>query len=87
MNVEAKKYQKELDLEIVLKGLQEEELTDEEYLEEVRKIVKCNEEVDTEEVIGEKEVIVSNVDKDAVKYSLQLLHMLQRLKFREIKQE
>ena len=45
-----KKYQKELDLEIALKGLQEEDLTDEEYLEEV---------------IGEKEIIVSNVDKDA----------------------
>ena len=33
--------------------------------EEVEKIVKCNEEVDTEEVIGEKEIIVSDVDKDA----------------------
>ena len=62
---EVKKYQKELDLEIALKGLQEEDLTDEEYLEEVQRIVKCNEEVDTDEVIGEKEVIVSNVDKDA----------------------
>ena len=65
VKIEAKKYQKELDLEIALKGLQEEDLTDEEYLEEVQKIVKCNEEVDTEEVIGEKEIIVSNVDKDA----------------------
>lgn len=65
MNVEAKKYQKELDLEIALKGLQEEDLTDEEYLEEVQRIVKCNEEVESNEVIGEKEVIVSNTDKDA----------------------
>ena len=65
IKIEAKKYQKELDLEIALKGLQDEDLTDEEYLEEVQKIVRCNEEVDTEEVIGEKEIIVSNVDKDA----------------------
>ena len=62
---EVKKYQKELDLEIALKGLQDEDLTDKEYLEEVQRIVKCNEEVDTDEVIGEKEIIVSNVDKDA----------------------
>lgn len=47
VKIEAKKYQKELDLEITLKGLQEEDLTDEEYLEEVQRIVKCNEEVDT----------------------------------------
>ena len=65
VKIEAKRYQKELDLEIALKGLQEENLTDEEYLDEVQKIIKCNEEVDTEEVIGEKEVIVSDVDKDA----------------------
>ena len=65
VKIEAKKYQKELDLEITLKGLQEEYLTEEEYLEEVQRIVKCNEEVDTEEVIGEKEIIVSDVDKDA----------------------
>ena len=65
VKIEAKKYQKELDLEIALKGLQDEVLTDEEYLEEVQKIVKCNEEVETEEVIGEKEIIVSDVDKDA----------------------
>ena len=65
VKIEAKKYQKELDLEITLKGLQEEYLTDEEYLEEVQRIIKCNEEVDTEEVIGEKEIIVSDVDKDA----------------------
>ena len=58
--IEVKKYQKELDLEIALKGLQDEDLTDEEYLEEVQMIVKCNEKVDTEEVIGDKEVIVSN---------------------------
>ena len=65
VKIEAKKYQKELDLEIALKGLQEEDLTDEEYLEEVQRIVKCNEEVSTEEVVGEKEIIVSDVDKDA----------------------
>ena len=65
IKIEAKKYQKELDLEIALKGLHEENLTEEEYLEEVERIVKCNEEVDTEEVIGEKEVIVRDVDKDA----------------------
>lgn len=65
VKIEAKKYQKELDLEIALKGLQDEDLTDEEYLEEVERIVKCNEEVNTEEVIGEKEVIVSDVDKDS----------------------
>ena len=65
VKVEAKKYQKELDLEITLKGFKEEELTEEEYLEEIEKIIKCNEEVDTEEVIGEKEQIVSDVDKDA----------------------
>ena len=65
VKVEAKRYQKELDLEIALKGLHEEDLTEEEYLEEVNKIIKCNEEVDTEEVIGEKEIIVSDIDKDA----------------------
>ena len=65
VKVEAKKYQKELELEIALKGLKEEDFTDEEFLEEVEKIIKCNEEVNTEEVIGEKEIIVSDVDKDA----------------------
>ncbi|MBP3456508.1 MAG: IS1182 family transposase [Bacilli bacterium] len=65
VKIEAKKYQKELDLEIALKGLQDEDLTAEEYLEEVQRIVKCNEEVDTEEVIGEKEIIVSDADHDA----------------------
>ena len=60
-----KKYQKELDLEIALKNLHEQDLTEEEYLEEVGRIIKCNEEVDTNEVIGEKEIIVSNIDKDA----------------------
>ena len=65
VKIEAKKYQKELDLEIALKGLHEETLSEEEYFEEVEKIIKCNEEVDTEEVIGEKEIIVSDVDKDA----------------------
>lgn len=42
VKIEAKKYQKELDLEIALKGLQEEDLTKDEYLEEVEKIIKCN---------------------------------------------
>jgi len=65
VKTEIKKYQKELDLEIALKSLQEEDLTDEEYLEEVQKIIKCNEEVETDEVIGEKEIIVSDVDIDA----------------------
>ena len=65
VKIEAKKYQKELDLEIALKELQDEDLTDEEYLEEVQRIIKCNEEVNTDEVIGEKEIIVSNTDKDA----------------------
>ena len=65
VSIEAKKYQKELDLEMALIKLQEEDLTDEEYLEEVQKIVKCNEEVETTEVIGEKEVIKSDVDPDA----------------------
>lgn len=63
--IEAKKYQRDLDLEIVLKQLQEEELSEEEYLEEVREIIKCNEEAESEEVIGEKEIIVSNTDEDA----------------------
>ena len=62
---EAKKYQKDLELEIALKGLQEEDLSDEEYIEEVQRIIKCNEEVNTEEVVCEKEVIVSDTDKDA----------------------
>lgn len=65
IKIEAKKYQKELDLEIALKGLVDEDLTEEEYFEEVEKIIKCNEEVDTDEVIGEKEIIISDVDKDA----------------------
>ena len=65
VKVEAKRYQKELDLEIALKGLHEEELSEEEYFEEVEKIINCNEEVNTEEVIGEKEIIVSDIDKDS----------------------
>jgi len=65
VKIEAKKYQKELDLEIALKGLHDEDLSEEEYFEEVEKIIKCNEEVSTEEVVGEKEVIVSDTDKDA----------------------
>ena len=62
---EAKKYQKDLELEIALKGLQDEDLSDDEYLEEVQRIIKCNEEVNTEEVVCEKEVIVSDTDSDA----------------------
>lgn len=65
VKIEAKKYQKELELEIALKGLQDEDLTAEEYLEEVEKIIKCNEEVESCEVLGEKEVIISDTDKDA----------------------
>ena len=75
IKIEAKKYQKELDLEIALKNLHDEDLTEEEYFEEVERIIKCNEEVeriikcneevDTDEVIGEKEIIVSDIDKDA----------------------
>ena len=65
IKIEAKKYQKELDLEIALKGLHDADLTEEEYLEEVERIVKCNEEVNIEEVIGEKEIIVSDTDSDA----------------------
>ena len=65
IKIEAKKYQKELDLEIALKGLHDENLSEEEYFEEVEKIIKCNEEVYTDEVIGEKEIIVSDIDKDA----------------------
>lgn len=65
VKIEAKKYQKDLDLEIALIKLQDNELSEEEYLEEVKKIIKCNEEIETKEIIGEKEVIVSNTDKDA----------------------
>ena len=65
VKIEAKKYQKELDLEIALKGLHDKDLSEEEYFEEVEKIIKCNEEVSTEEVIGEKEIIVSDVDRDS----------------------
>jgi len=65
IKMEVKKYQKELDLEIALKGLHEEDLTEEEYFEEVERIIKCNEEIDTEKVLGEKEVIVSDTEKDA----------------------
>ena len=62
---EAKRYQKELETEIAIKGLYEEELSEEEFIEEVRQIIKCNEEVNEEEVLGEKEIIVSDTDKDA----------------------
>ena len=65
VKIQAKKYQKELELEIALKGLQDEDLNEQEYLEEVEKIIKCNQEVESNEVLGEKEIIVSNTDKDA----------------------
>lgn len=65
INVEVKKYQKELDLEMALIKLHDEELNEEEYFEEVQRIIKCNEEVQTNEVIGQKEIIVSDTDKDA----------------------
>ncbi len=65
VNIEAKKYQKELDLEMALIELHNEDLSEEEYLEEVQRIVKCNEEVKENEVIGEKEIIVSDTDCDA----------------------
>ena len=65
VKIEAKRYQKELETEIAIKGLYEEELSEEEFIEEVREIIKCNEEVETEEVIGEKQIIVSDTDKDA----------------------
>ena len=59
---EAKKYQKELELEIAIKGLHDKDLTEEKYFKEGERIVKCNVEVNTEEVIGEKEIIVSNTN-------------------------
>ena len=65
LKIEAKKYQKELETEIAIKGLYEKELSEEDFLEEVREIIRCNEEVVEEEVIGEKEVIVSDTDKDS----------------------
>ena len=65
VKIEVKKYQKELELEIALKGLHDEDLTEEEYFQEVERIVKCNEEVNTEEVIGEKQIIVSDTDPDS----------------------
>ena len=65
VKIEAKKYQKELDLEIALRELHEDNLTDEEFMEEINKIINCNEEVKTEEILGEKEIIVSDTDKDA----------------------
>ena len=39
VDIEIKKYQKELDLEIALKGLHDEDLSEEEYFEEVEKIL------------------------------------------------
>ena len=65
IDIEIKKYQKELDLEIALKGLHDEDLSEEEYFKEVENIIKCNGEVNTDEVTGEKEIIVSDTDKDA----------------------
>ena len=65
MKIEVKKYQRDLDMEIAIRQLDSEDLTEEEFLEEVEKIIKCNEEVETEEVIRKKEVIKSDTDKDA----------------------
>lgn len=65
VKIEAKKYQKELELEIVLKNFHDDQITEKEYLEEVERIVKCNEEINMEEVLGEKEIIASNTDPDA----------------------
>ena len=65
VKIEAKKYQKDLDLEMTLVKFQDKDLSEEEYLEEIHKIIKCNEEVDTKEILGEKEVIVSDTDRDA----------------------
>lgn len=65
VKIEAKKYQKDLDLEMALIKLQDNDLSEEEYLEEVQKIIKCNEEIETKEILGEKEVIVSDTDRDA----------------------
>ena len=65
VEIQAKKYQKDLELEMALIKLQEEEISDEEYIEEVERIIKCNEEVETKEVTGTKEIIVSDTDKDA----------------------
>ena len=65
VKIEAKQYQKDLDLEMALIKLYDKDLTEDEYIEEVQRIIKCNEEVETNEVIGEKEIIVSNTDKDA----------------------
>ena len=42
VQIEAKKYQKELELEISLKGLKEEDFTDEEFLEEIEKEARKN---------------------------------------------
>ena len=39
IKIEAKKYQKELELEIALKGLHDKDLTEEEYFEEVENII------------------------------------------------
>ncbi|MBP3503131.1 MAG: IS1182 family transposase [Clostridia bacterium] len=65
VSIEAKKYQKELEIELATKDLMEENISNEEFIEEVTKIINCNEEIETEKVIGTKEVIVSDTDKDA----------------------
>ena len=65
VQIEAKRYQRELETEIAIKGLYDEDLSEEEFIEEVRQIIKCNEEVNSEEVLGEKEIIVSDTDRDA----------------------
>lgn len=65
VKIEAKKYQKELELEMLLHEYHNDEIDEEEYMEKAEKIIKCNEETETRELLGEKEVIVSDTDKDA----------------------
>lgn len=65
VKIEAKKYQKELELEMALQEYHNDEISEDEYVDIVNKVIKCNEEAKTSELLGEKEVIVSNTDKDA----------------------
>ena len=43
VSIEAKKYQKELEIELATKDLMEENISNEEFIEEVTKIINCNE--------------------------------------------
>lgn len=65
VSIEEKKYQKELNLEMAIIKLHNDDFSEEDYFEEIERIIKCNEEVETQEVIGEKDIIVSDTDKDA----------------------